>query len=254
VQPHGALQDVRGREAITISAEGVEAGVLVSGTNAIIINAPNTASIILRGLDIEGLGTGLVGIKVLQAGHVHVEKCTIHNFTQAAIDFRPTSGALIANSALYVTDTIIRDNLGAAAGGIFVKPGINVTTATATIDNVLLNNNSFGIFVQDGGKVFAKNTTASNSSSSGFLATSTTAVAALMFLDKCTSANNAGSGIISTGASATVRITGCTITNNGNIGLNSVSSGRILSFGNNYNDGNGVGGTNNGAPTPLPSL
>src|SRR5882672_9600037 len=42
---------------ITISSEGFEAGVLVSGTNAIIVNVPNaTDFVVLRGLDIEGLG------------------------------------------------------------------------------------------------------------------------------------------------------------------------------------------------------
>src|SRR5882762_8950790 len=46
-------------KSITISSEGFEAGVLVSGTNGIIVNAAATDTIILRGLDIEGLGTGL---------------------------------------------------------------------------------------------------------------------------------------------------------------------------------------------------
>src|SRR6185503_18803657 len=42
----------------------VEAGVLVSGTNAIIVNAPANSEILLVGLDIEGLGTGLNGVTV----------------------------------------------------------------------------------------------------------------------------------------------------------------------------------------------
>src|SRR4051795_4332258 len=39
----------------------VEAGVLVSGTNAIIVNAAAGSEVILDGLDIEGLSTGLNG-------------------------------------------------------------------------------------------------------------------------------------------------------------------------------------------------
>src|ERR1700736_2900118 len=43
-----------------------EAGVLVSGTNGIIVNAPAaTDKILLEGLDIEGLGTGLDGVKMI---------------------------------------------------------------------------------------------------------------------------------------------------------------------------------------------
>src|SRR5215813_6487275 len=44
-------------KSITISCEGVTAGVLVSGINAIIVSDPSgTAIVVLRGLDIEGLG------------------------------------------------------------------------------------------------------------------------------------------------------------------------------------------------------
>src|SRR5881296_1387534 len=45
-------------KSISIEAVGVIAGVLVSGTNAIVINALPTDVIVLRGLTIEGLGTG----------------------------------------------------------------------------------------------------------------------------------------------------------------------------------------------------
>lgn len=67
-------------KAITIASEGVgEAGVLVSGTNGIIVNAPTGSMVYLRGLQLEGLGTGLSGILVL-GGDVHVENCVIRNF------------------------------------------------------------------------------------------------------------------------------------------------------------------------------
>src|SRR4051795_7653967 len=68
-------------KALTVSSEFAEAGVQVSGVNGIVVNVPNaTDEVILRGLDIEGLGTGAVnslpGIKVITGGSVHVEKCT----------------------------------------------------------------------------------------------------------------------------------------------------------------------------------
>ena len=43
-------------KSITIRADHVEAGVLVSGTNGIIVNAGATDTVVLEGLDIEGLG------------------------------------------------------------------------------------------------------------------------------------------------------------------------------------------------------
>src|SRR5947209_3401268 len=86
---------------ITISSEGFEAGVLVSGTNGIVVSTPNaTDVVVLRGLDIEGLGTGLSGIKVLTGGTVYVEKCTINKFS-IGIDFETT----VAGTQLHVVDS-----------------------------------------------------------------------------------------------------------------------------------------------------
>src|SRR3982750_182854 len=98
----GGFGGVTITKSITISSEGFEAGVLVSGTNAIIVNVPNaTDQVVLRGLDIEGLGTGLSGIPVLTGGTVMVEKCTINHFTVSGINFVTT----VANSQLHVVDT-----------------------------------------------------------------------------------------------------------------------------------------------------
>ena len=66
-------------KAITISCEGVVAGIVASGTNAITVNAPG-AVVVLKGLDIEGLGSGLAGINIIAAAAVQVHNCTIHDF------------------------------------------------------------------------------------------------------------------------------------------------------------------------------
>src|SRR5579871_377657 len=65
-------------KSITITSESPEAGVLVSGTNGIVISAGVTDAVILNGLDIEGLGTGLDGIKVLAGNLVYVINCRIN--------------------------------------------------------------------------------------------------------------------------------------------------------------------------------
>ena len=53
----GGFGGVTITKAISIISECIEAGVLVSGTNGIIINTPAAAKVLLQGLDIEGLGT-----------------------------------------------------------------------------------------------------------------------------------------------------------------------------------------------------
>jgi hypothetical protein len=80
-------------KAITIDAHNVMAGVLVSGTNGIVISAGATDVVTLRGLSITAPNNGLIGVKYVSGGTVHVEDCLISGFTQGAIDFRPAAAA-----------------------------------------------------------------------------------------------------------------------------------------------------------------
>src|SRR5216684_7878770 len=58
-------------KCISIETDDVSvAGVLVSGTNAIIIAAGASDVVMLRGLTFDGLGTGLSAIKIISAGAV----------------------------------------------------------------------------------------------------------------------------------------------------------------------------------------
>jgi hypothetical protein len=170
---------------ITISSEGFEAGVLVSGTNGIIVNVPNgTDVVVLRGLDIEGLGTGLSGITVLTGGTVFVEKCTINRFT-TGINFVPT----VANSQLHVVDSIVRNNgTGNTGGGILVGP-TGSGTVKASLDRVRLENNVFGLKTQG-----SSNTTVNDSVAAGnaFAGLSSAGASALTILtiENSESANN----------------------------------------------------------------
>jgi hypothetical protein len=239
----GGFGGVTITKSITISSEGFEAGVLVSGTNAIIINATNTSVVVLRGLDIEGLGTGLTGIKVLAAGAVHVEKCTINHFTQSGISVVPTS-ATTATTLLQVSDSIIRNNIGAGTAGILVKPGTNVSVI-GSVENTQLLNNSAGLRVEDKSTITAKNTTAGdNIGGSGFIAVSVS-LASTLNLDKCVATGN-GFGIRADGANATVRFGSCMTAANTTAGVSSNAGGKTVSFtGTNFlSDGATITGPN----------
>ena len=236
----GGFGGVTITKSITISSESFEAGVLVSGTNAIIVNAPATSVVVLRGLDIEGLGTGLNGIRFLAGGALHVENCTINNFTQKGIDFEP-SGA----SELFVTDTIVRNNQinAATAGGVFVKPTAT-GSALVTLDNVQLLNNQFGMRIEGGTRATVVDSVATGNVTNGFLAVGTAVGTAELSLESSTSSHNGTNGVRADQAGSIVRISNMIINNNVQNGL-SVNGGAIISFDNNSVDGNGV----NGSPT-----
>ena len=57
-------------KSITIDANNM-GSVLVSGTNAIVVNTAATDTVIIRNLSINGLNTGLDGILIQQCGHAH---------------------------------------------------------------------------------------------------------------------------------------------------------------------------------------
>jgi hypothetical protein len=220
----GGFGGVTITKSITISSEGFEAGVLVSGTNAIIINATTTSNVVLRGLDIEGLGTGLVGIKVLGGlGSLHVEKCTINNFrgsNGSGIEIATTSAA---TTQVFIKDTIVRNNGQNTGGGIFINP-TGSANVKGSLDNVRMENNIFGLKVQGGAtsNVSVNNSIAAGNSAAGFTATSAGAV---LTIERSVSTHN-GTGVNC--FAGTTRIGNTSISDNG-----TAVSGTCSSFQNN---------------------
>ena len=163
MQPHRAVQDFRGRhledapageinvldpggfgavtitKSITIRSDHVEAGVLVSGTNGIIVTAGATDRVVLEGLDIEGLGTGLNGVSVISGKEVYIIRCSIRHFTQNGVNMASsTSGGRV-----FIHDSFILFN----AGGVNVAGTANLANITNTH---VLSNTSFSIQANDG--------------------------------------------------------------------------------------------------------
>ena len=135
-------------KSITIdcSPAGNIGGVLVSGTNGIVISAATTDKIQLIGLDIDGLNTGLNGINVIQAANVAIINCLIYQFTGIASGPGVTgsAGILVAPSAgvrVYVQNTVIRNNVNGVAAG---ATGIN---STVVLDHVVLDSNTTNLNV-----------------------------------------------------------------------------------------------------------
>ncbi len=222
-------------KSISIEADGVIAGVLVSGTNAFVISAGATDTVMIRGITFEGLGTGLTGILVNQVGKLTVENCQINGFVNSGIDFRPPN----TPSQLYVTNTTIRHNGSGSNGGIIVEPQAGAgEQISATLTNVRLQGNNFGLLVKDGAEVNVKESTATGNANSGFHV-STTSIAASLFLDHAVSASNGAAGIQAdgTGGGATARIAESSFTANGN-GVVQLAGGTIDSFGTNNIAGN----------------
>jgi hypothetical protein len=221
-------------KAITIAADGALAGVLVSGTNGIVISAGVNDVVTLRGLDIDGLGTSLSGVKFLSGKTLHVEECQVYGFTTAGIDFEPNS----LGSQLEVTDTSIHESVI----GVLVRPAAG-GSAKVSLDRVHVENNTDGFKADStNGAIQAtvKESVATGNSGVGIRSITTGQVSAVM-VDHTTSVNN-GTGISSEGgANSTVRLTNTTVTGN-STGLSPSGGGAIVSFHTNNVQGNASDG------------
>ena len=214
------------------------AGVLVSGTNAIVVSAGATDKVTLRCLDIDGLGTSLNAVRVLSAGSVRITDSEIFGFLRNAVDIEPSTTQV----KIMAARNFIHDNSGAA---VMVSPQ-NGSTAKATVRNNELVDNGCGVvaaqFGIDPGFNYASNCGV-QSSASGIVA------AAIVTSTGNTIAENAFTGVFSRGALGVNRIGDNVITNN-TTGLQVVDSGVILSWSNNMVGGNNSDGLPTGTITP----
>ena len=203
----GGFGGVTITKAMTISCEAGTAGVLVSGTNGITVNAGANDVIVLKGLDLDGVGTGIKGINFLAGSSLIVQDCVIRNFGAASglgIAFNPSTVA-----TLYVLNSVITHNGNASSGG-----GIQVAPSGAGTAKALLKGTSV---VKNFVGVAAIGTAASTNLQIDFSAIS----------------ENASTALFASGGTA-VRIGRSAVTNNGGASI----SGNVLSYLDNQIQGN----------------
>jgi hypothetical protein len=215
----GAVTITKG---ITISSESSEAGVLVSGTPGIIVAAGPNDVVNLRGLDFQGLNTGTDAIRFNSGKALHVEKCTIRQFTGNGILFQPG-----ANANLFVLDTIIAE-IGTA--GIAVKPSGGVTVAA--ISRAYIDANGAGIVLASSGGaqnfVDVDNSRVSRNGGDGI----TVGATSTLMLDHSQVSFNGGGGVNANAGGATARLGNSVLIGNVN-GVAASGGGTVLSFKNN---------------------
>src|SRR6476646_9504593 len=107
-------------KAITIDGGGGQvASVLVSGTNGIVVQAGPSDVVILRNLRINGIGTGINGIRFLAGKDLNVEDCYIFGFTTNGLDIALNQAT---QASVHVFHSVFKNN-----GGV----GIRATNAVA---------------------------------------------------------------------------------------------------------------------------
>ena len=133
-------------------------GILAGAGTGVIINAGASDQVILRNLNIIGVGTGTNGIDFINGLALHVKNVEIDGFTGFGLRFRPTSTAF-----LFMSDT----RIAKSAGGGVMMDGSTVFIR-ASITRVISEANLFGFKAFNQAVVDINDSTASVGGDSGF--------------------------------------------------------------------------------------
>lgn len=125
-------------KSIVIDCTGTLGGVLAAGTNGTIINITVATdlkkTVILRGLDYNGAGTGINGVRILAASKVFIEKTILTGFTQNGVSVENTTPVQI-----FISDCTIRNNSGSGVGTF------STNTTEIAVSKCVIGGNGTGI-------------------------------------------------------------------------------------------------------------
>ena len=221
-------------KSITINGDGTLAGILASLVNGIIINAPSGV-VRLRSISINGACNGLNGIRFIQGTILEVENVSIANFTGFGIDI---NRGTFAGGFVSIKNVSINNCVG---GGISVTQN-NASAVRVMVADSTITGSNFGIKAGANSFVAARNCTGT-SMSDGFVADGSTAT---MNLSDCNATNN-GNGVRSDNG-AMLRISRCVLSNNITKGVS--KGGGVLGTVESYQD-NDIRGNAGDAVSPV---
>jgi len=125
--------------SLSIINDGVGVAAIAPGYGtAVNIAAPSDAKVMLKGLTIDGEGSGGTGVYLGTAAALTISNCAVRGFTSTGIALGPTTVAKVA-----INDTLVSDNSG---DGIYFQP--TAGGSDIFIDRVeVFNNTQSGIAI-----------------------------------------------------------------------------------------------------------
>lgn len=207
-------------KAITLDCgAGNPGGILVAGTNGIIVAAGVNDKVVIRNMTLQGNGTGLSGISFTGGLELTVDNVRIQGFTVAGINVNKSASAnvYVRNTKITLAPTGIKlftgaggltasiDNTdidGASASALEVASGSTFASISRSVlaanGNALLT--SGGGFINADYNIIAKNTTGVNSNASG----GSIRISNNTFVDNGTAITFANGGTVSSAGNNTV--------------------------------------------------
>jgi hypothetical protein len=237
-------------KSITIDGGGGNiASSLASAAPGMTVSAGTSDVVILRNLQFNGIlgnGTGTagtpgtIGVDLLVASRVVIEKCRIFGFAQAGISVTPTSGTMNVK--------LLNTTINVNTAGVVVSP-TGGSTANVAIDGTRIDNNIGGGLKVTGvsgttANVAINDSTISLNGGNGVNAVSGGSTVNVD-LERVTLSGNAVAGVQSNQSGGTVAVTvGSSMLSHNGSAWSIVNGGTLASFGNNQ-----VTGTQGSTPS-----
>jgi hypothetical protein len=225
-------------KAITIDGGGGQvASVLVSGTNGIVVQAGPSDVVILRNLRINGIGTGINGIRFLSGKDLNVEDCYIFGFTTNGLDIALNQAT---QATVHVFHSVFKQNGGVgirATNAVAPSVKVGVDFSEIALDNI-------GVEAASHSSIEINNSMISAAASDGIKTDSATGPDSIIGIDH-SEIINSGNGATSIAGSIVIGDT--TFAYNTGTAFNKTTGG-MFTFSDNRLHDNGA----NGTATPFP--
>jgi hypothetical protein len=233
----GGFGAVTVTKSITIDCSNEVGSILYSSVNGITINITSATdtkkAVRLRGLSIDGAGTGLSGIRVLAANSLSVENVVVDGNLNHAVSLEMTASNLKMN----IDNVSFRGN---ALHGINTFLTGSATANISVSDSEFASNGGNAFNLGTAVKMSVRDTNISNNAIGAFINGADLTFTRCSFIGNTTAVQASG---------GTIRLNGNTITGNGTGIL--ASGGSILSYSNNAITANTTNGTPTGTLFPL---
>jgi len=221
-------------KAITLDGGGGQvASVLVAGTNGIVVQAGPNDVVIIRNLRINGIGTGINGIRFLAGLDLNVENCYIFGFTTQGVDIALNQGT---QASVHILNSVMKNNGGdgvKATNAISPAVEVGISHSAAILDNN-------GVEAAAHSHVVISNSVFENGTGAGVLAGDAANSDAILTVDHSDMAFN-NNGLQGNAGGFVIAADNRVSFNNTNGSFQ--NGGQVLSYGTNRINNNGATGT-----------
>jgi hypothetical protein len=222
-------------KSITIDCDGTFGSVLVAGTNGIVVAAQPTDVVTLRGLFLNGTGSGINGISFISGSALNLERVTVFGFTTNCVDVETGTSAAqirIDHSSLQ----------GCTTGGLNLAT-TNGSTINADLNEVRISHTGNAINAGNGARVTIRNSVLTQNSFGVNQPSQPggSGSQVLIFMSTISDSSSVGFQGVTGGY---IGVSGCTLTYN-NLVYN-INGGTILTGNDNVGFGNPATGSTSG--------